>query len=235
MNFVLDLAIIAIIAITVYFAAKNGFVKTAISAVSFIVAVALTAMFASPLADYIKETAIGETVETATEEAITNALLNTSLGIDGLLDGKSEDFNKLVAVSGMSLEELSTWYESNVVDTNNGESALAARIAEPITDISATAIAIILLFIGSQIVLAIIARVLNLVAKLPIIRTANKALGILLGIVLALLRVCLFCFVMGVLIENATFLNSEFLASLDAEKTTLFKFFSEIDVFSFFI
>ena len=62
MNFILDLAIIAIIAITIYFAATNGFGKTAISAVSFIVAVALTAMFASPLADYIKETAIGEIV-----------------------------------------------------------------------------------------------------------------------------------------------------------------------------
>ncbi len=235
MSFILDIAIIAIIALTVYFAAKNGFVKTAISAVSFILAVALTAMFASPLAEYLKESSVGKSVETAVEDAITNALVDTSLGVDGLLEGKSEDFNKLVAVSGMSLEELSAWYHNNVADTQKGESILASRIAEPITDITATAIAIILLFIGTQILLAIIARLLNLVAKLPIIRTANKALGILLGIILALLRVCLFCFVIGLLIENSAFLNSDFLASLETEKTLLFKVFNEIDIFSFFI
>ncbi len=235
MNFILDLAIIAIIAITIYFAAKNGFVKTAISAVSFILAIALTAMFASPLADYIKSTAIGEKIETTTEEAITNALVNTSEGIDGLLEGGSEDFNKLIAISGLSLDEISDWYDNNVIDTENGESALAKRIAEPIINIIATAIAVVILFIGILIALAIISRILNLVAKLPIIRTANKLLGILLGVILALLRACLFCFVMSVLLENSAFLNSEFLSSLDAEKTLLFKFFSEIDVFSFFI
>lgn len=235
MSIILDIIIVAIIALTVYFAAKNGFVKTAISAVSFILAVALTAMFASPLADFLKETSVAETVESATETAITDVLLETSLGVDGLLEGKSEDFNKLVAVTGMSLDELGDWYHENIADSKKGEAVLASRIAEPITDITATAIAVLILFIGTQLALSIIARALDLVAKLPLLRTANKALGILLGAVLALLRVCLFSFVMGVLIDNSAFLDNGFLSNLDAEKTLLFKFFKDIDIFSFFI
>lgn len=235
MSIILDIIIVAIIALTVYFAAKNGFVKTAISAVSFILAVALTAMFASPLADFLKETSVAETVESATENAITDVLLETSLGVDGLLEGKSEDFNKLVAVTGMSLDELGDWYHENIADSKKGEAVLASRIAEPITDITATAIAVLILFIGTQLALSIISRALDIVAKLPLLRTANKALGILLGAVLALLRVCLFCFVMGVLIDNAAFLDNSFLSDLDAEKTLLFKIFKDIDIFSFFI
>ena len=235
MSFILDLAIIAIIAITIYFAAKNGFVKTAISAISFILAIVLTAMFANPLANYLKTTSVAETVESAVEDTITEALVNTSLGVNGLLEGKSEEFNATIGVAGLDLEQLSEWYNNNVADADKGEAALASRIAEPITNIIAKAIAIVILFIGALIVIAIAARILDLVAKLPIIRTANKLLGVLLGAVLALLRVTLFCFVMGLLIEHSSFLNSEFLAGLDAEKTLLFKFFSELDIFSFFI
>ncbi len=235
MNLLLDLIVVAIIALTVYFAAKNGFVKTAVSAVSFILAIIVTAMFVSPLAEFLKETSVAETVETATEDAITDALVNTSLGVQGLLDGKSEKFNKLVAVAGMDLDDLADWYNSKTANSKKGEAALAARIAEPITDITATACAVLILFIGAQIVLIIVARVLNVVAKLPVLRTANKGLGIALGVVLALLRVCLFCFVMNLLIENAAFLDSGFLENFDAESTLLFKFFSAIDIFAFFV
>mgnify|MGYP003299644338 CR=1 FL=1 len=66
MSIILDIIVVAIIALTVYFAYKNGFVKTAISTVSFLLAVAVTAMFASPLADFLKETSVAETVESTT-------------------------------------------------------------------------------------------------------------------------------------------------------------------------
>ena len=235
MSFVLDLAIIAIIAITIYFAAKNGFVKTAISAVSFILAIILTVMFANPFAEYLKTTSVAETIETAVEDAISDALVGSTIGIDGLLNGESEKFNKMLELAKIDSEELSTWYKYNVVEYSSGESALASRIAQPLTDIVTKIIAIIVLFILSLILIAIVARVLNLVAKLPIIRTANKLLGVLLGAVLALLRVTLFCFVMGILIRHADFLGSDFLAGLDVNKTVLFKFFGELDIFSFFI
>lgn len=235
MSVILDFAILAIIAITIYFAYKNGFVKTAVSAVSFILAIVVTAMFASPTAEFLKQTAIAETVETATENAISDILIDTSLGVTGLLDGKSEEFNKLVALTGQDMSDIASWYENKQYTDTNGEIVLAARIAEPITDAIASVLAVILLFIGTQIAIIFIARALDIVAKLPILRTANKGLGIALGAVLAFLRVTLFCFAMNVLIKNSAFLESEFLMNLEPESTVLFKFFSEINIFSFFI
>lgn len=235
MSIILDIAIVLIIALTVYFAYKNGFVKTAVSAVSFVLAIVVTAMFASPVAEFLKQTAVAEAVEQATEAAISDALYETSHGVKGLLEGKSEEFNKLLAVTGQNVHELSDWFDSNASRSEKGESLLAARIAEPITDAVARVIAVVLLFIGTQIAVVIIARALDVVAKLPILRFANKWLGVALGVVLAFFRVTLFCFAMSVLIKSSAFLESDFLAGLNPDNTLIYKFFSEIDIFSFFI
>lgn len=233
MSFLLDLIIIAIIALTIYFAAKNGFVKTAISATSFILAIVITAMFASPLAERLKETSIAERIETATCEAISDSLRNSSTGIDGLINGDSEKFNALLEFARIERADIESWYSENIVGTD-GEMLLASRIAEPIIDVAAMLVAIIILFICSQIALAIVAFLLDKIMSLPVLRTANKGLGIALGAVLALFRVLLFCFIMNFAINHA-FLDNSFISSLEPDNTLLFKFFSEIDVFSFFM
>lgn len=235
MSIILDIAIVLIFALTVYFAYKNGFVKTAVSAISFVLAIVVTAMFASPVAEFLKQTAVAEAVEQATEKVIGDALYESSQSVKDLLEGKSEDFNKLLAVTGQDTRELSDWFDSNDTQAANSKELLASRIAEPITDAVATVIAVVLLFIGTQIAVVIIARALDIVAKLPIIRFANKWLGVALGVVLAFFRVTLFCFAMGVLINSSAFLGSDFLAGLDPDKTLIYKIFSEIDIFSFFI
>ena len=235
MSILLDIIIVAIIALTIYFAFKNGFVKTAISALSFLLAIAVTAAFASPLADFLKETAVAETVEAATEQAITDALAKDPIGINGLLEGKSEEFNNLLTLAQIDRSELAAWYSSNIANAESGEVMLAKRIATPMVDIIATLIAIIVLYIGTQVILSIAAFILNKIASLPILRTANKGLGLAVGVVLALFRVCLFCFVMNLLIENALFLGNGFISSLNPESTLLFKFFSNIDIFAFFM
>jgi uncharacterized membrane protein required for colicin V production len=219
----------------VFFAARNGFVKTLISAVSFILAIVITATFTTPLADYLKTTPIAETIETATEEKITDFILEDAVNVDGLINGDSEKFNKLLSITGINKGELSKWYSENVIDVTNKESALAKHIATPIIDITATATSIVLLFIGTQILLSVLSRVLNIIAKLPLLRTCNKFLGFLLGVVLAMFRIFLFCFIMNLLIENADFLGSDFISALEPENTLIFDKLQNINIYSFFL
>lgn len=234
MSFLLDFIIIAIIAVTVYFAAKNGFVKTAISALSFVIAIAITAMFASPLADALKDAPFAETVETAVTDMVKDAIFDEE-GLQEFVNGESEGLNAVLSLAGVEKNEFIEWYNSTDASGDDVLTRAARFISEPIIDAIAMLVAIVILYIGTQILLSIAAFFLNKLANLPILRTANKGLGILLGIVLALFRVFLFCFAMNLLIDNAGFLNSEFLASLDAENTFLFKLLSGVDVFSFFM
>lgn len=235
MSLFLDIAIVLIFAITVFFAAKNGFIKTLISAVSFIVAIIITASFCNPFAEFLKTTPIAESIETATEDKITEFILEGAGDTDALVDGKSSDFNTLLTISGIDKEEIKTWYAENVVDVENKESALAKKISEPIIDVIATATSIVILFVGTQILLSILSRVLNTLAKLPILRSCNKLLGIILGIILAMFRVFLFCFVMRLLIENADFLGNDFISALNPDNTLFFNIFYNINIYSFFL
>lgn len=234
MSFILDLIIIIIAGATVFFAWKNGFVKTAISAVSFLVAIAVTAAFSSPLASALAETSIAESIEQATEDKISDIISESTSGITGLIDGESSEFNTLISIAGFDSEEIRDWYQEQI-RPEDSEASLAKHIAKPIIEIIAMLVAIIILYIGTQILLSIVGFFLDKIAKLPILRTANKSLGIVVGVVLALFRVCLFCFAVNLLIEHSAFLGSDFINSLNADNTLLFGFFSKIDIFAFFI
>ncbi len=234
MSFLLDFIIIAIIAITVYFAAKNGFVKTAISALSFVISIALTAAFASPLEQALMEAPFAETVETSVTDMVKDSIFDEE-GLQQFVNGESEGLNALLSLAGVEKSDFIDWYNS---ESANGEDVLtraAEFISKPIVSLLAKLTAIVILYIGTQILLAIAAFFLNKLANLPVLRTANKGLGILLGCVLALFRVCLFCFIMNLLIENASFLNSDFLSGLDPQSTFLFKLLGEIEAFAFFM
>ena len=234
MSFLLDFIIIAIIAITVYFAAKNGFVKTAISALSFIIAIAVTAAFASPLADALKEAPFAETVEAAVTDMVKDSIFDEK-GLEQFVNGESEGLNSILSLAGVEKNDFIEWYNGTDASGEDVLTQASQFIARPIIDAIAMLAAIVLLYIGTQILLSIAAFFLNKLASLPILRTANTGLGILLGVILALFRVFLFCFAMNLLIENASFLDSEFLAGLNPESTFLFKLFGDADVFSFFM
>ncbi len=235
MSIVLDIIIVAIFALTVYFAARNGFVKTAISAVSFILAIIMTATFTNPLAELLKQTPLAETVESVVTNELEGAVVEGSLKVEELFEGKSEDFNRLLGFANLNVDEVEKWFDENVVDTDTATSRLAERIAIPIIDVIAKVVAVIILFIGTQIILSILSIVLNNIAKLPILRSCNKFLGILLGVVLAVFRVFLFCFAMSLLIENADYLGAEFLKDINPDNTLIFAYLDKLDIFQFLI
>lgn len=235
MSWTLDIIIVLIIGLTVFFAAKNGLIKTAISAVACILAIVITASFAEPLAEYMMSTPIADEIEKATETRITDFLLEGSYEVDELIEGKSEEFNTFIRMAGINESDIQKWYAENVVDSETATSQLAKHIAEPIINVTAMILAITVLFVGTQVILSILAFLLDKIARLPVLRTFNKLGGIIVGVVLALIRVCLFCFIMGILIENRDFLASDFITNLKPENTLLFRLFNQIDIFSFFI
>ncbi len=228
MSWILDIIILAIAGLTIYVSYRNGLVKTLISAFAFVIAIAVTSLFASPVASLIKGTALGDSIRETTEAKIEEALLDCSP--EELLNGESKEFNALLSFAELEKEDLIEY-----IDSENVAHALAVEIAEPITDIAATVIAVVILYIITQIAVSICGRMLDKVANLPILRTFNKLGGVIVGVVLAVFRVFLFCFLMRMLIQVGTMAGNEFLSSFDTEGTLLFKLISNVNVFSFFI
>ncbi len=235
MTWLLDIIIALIIGLSIFFGAKNGFIKTAIGAATFAVAIIVTAIFTDPLAGYLKTTAIAENIGNATEEYITDIMLDNAADVDELLNGESAEFNSFIAIAGLDAEELNQWYSENVVDSENANSLLAKKISEPIVGIIATVAAVIILYIGTQLILSIIGFIINKIFSLPVLKTCNTVLGVVLGAVLALVRISLFCFVVNILVENSDFLGIDMLSDINPDGTLLFKIFRNINIFSFFM
>lgn len=235
MGWLLDVIILLIIGITVFISYKKGFVKTLVSASAFLIAILITALFARPFADFLKDTAIAKSVERSTEQKIIEIIEEKSFELDDLIEGKSEDFNRLASIAGVNRNNLEKNQEAKQAAKEERIEKIAERISEPIIDTAASILSVILLYILVQVGLSVGGFFLDKLANLPILKTANKVLGIVLGVILALFRVFLFCFIMKVLIEVGGFIGNDFLCSFEPEKTILFRFISQINLFSFFI
>jgi uncharacterized membrane protein required for colicin V production len=239
MNAILDLVIVIIASLTIYFAYKRGFIKTLLSASSFLIAIVLTVLFLSPVKTALANTSLAADVRTRVETEI-NGIIDTNgiKDVEELIskDSKIGEFANILEKVGLNKEDLNVkfdeWKAESSAQTSLREK-LVDYIADPVVDAIITAASIVLIFFGSIILLKITAYILDKVCKLPILKTANKLLGVLMGVVLALVRIYLFVILMKILIPNGDALGIEMLSDINPDKTLLFKLFYDFNIFQF--
>lgn len=229
MNWILDIAVLAIIVLTIVFAVKKGFIKTLINSVSFLLALLVTICFAGRLADVLKNTAIAKGIENSTETVLQNIVDDSMITTAKLFDGTNEKLNSLLKTAGLT--------NSDILKGRAPESVSIAdaskTIAKPVTDVIALVLAVIILFLGTKLLLSLVSWLLTKIMKLPVLKKLNKSLGFILGVILAVVRVCLFCFIVTAITNNSDFLGIKFLQSIDPSKTLIYKYFAQIDLFGF--
>ena len=179
MNWLL-IVILAIIAGNVIWGYKEGFMKVALSLVSWIV-VMVACYIATPIvSDYILEnTPLAEIVQETVTEAVNTALDEVSGGVVDALDSEKiaeveaslpEQIKTLIyGQEGKTLEDLI----NSVGDVEIDTTALAGG--------AAYLIGLMIVLVVTRIALIIVEKVLDLVTKLPLIGQANTLLGIAAG------------------------------------------------------
>lgn len=92
------------------------------------------------------------------------------------------------------------------------------------------AVAVVAIFLLVLLLLSACGKALtNLVKKLPFVRKANTLLGLLLGFVLALIRILLFCAAVNLISTAAELGQVEFLV-INADETILYRLFDGIQI-----
>lgn len=242
MNTILDIIIVAIAALTIYFSYKNGFVKTLLSASAFLIAVIITITLSTPVKNAFMKTSaaddVRERVETTIETILTNNEAKNNEDIVTLLEKDSgvDDFFEILDDAGIERdvlkEKVSEWGNEVGVDL---KSKLIAYISDPIVNALITACVVCVLFFGSLIILKIVTYILDKVFKLPVLKTANKLFGVVLGVILALVRIYLFVLLVKLLLPYGQALDISFLASINPDSTLLFRIFYDLNIFNFLI
>jgi len=242
MNAILDIIILAIAALTIYFAVKNGFVKTLLSASAFLIAVVITVTLFTPVKNAFMGTSAADKVRDRVESTIENILTNNEVEnddeINALLDKKSgaDDFFKVLDDAGIKREVLKAKVDEWKSEAGvNLKEKLVSYIADPIVNALVTATIVAILFFGSLIIIKIVTYILDKVCRLPVLKTANKLLGIILGVLLALVRIYLFCILVKILLPYGLALDIGIFGAINPDNTLLFKLFYNFNIFGFLL
>lgn len=226
MSLILDLIILLIGGLTILLAVRNGFVKTFLSAASTLIALVIVFLFATPLTEALERSPLAEAVHTNTasylEQLVEEQHADDSYALAA--DRESELYPLLESL-GIDGESLSRWVsEHATLAKEQFHEELVTYIADHVTPLLLHALSVAILFFGSFFLLKLLSFLLTgVIEQIPFVRGANHFLGLVLGILLALIRVFLFCAVVRVLLDTASLSGASAFAGLDPDKTYLFR------------
>ena len=182
MNY-LDIAIAAILILTIAINAYRGIIRTVFNALSVLAAFLVSRIFAGPVSKFLMTTSLFADIKEAAASALN---LQTASAVSSKA-GELDLLNSLPLPQSMV---------DNLVTNNNPEAYLILKVSNfqeyistYIASVVVYAIAAVGIFLLALLALSIAAMVLDLAAKLPVIRTFNRLLGGCLGLVLGLINV----------------------------------------------
>ena len=225
MGYAFDIAILAIIIITIALAYKNGFIKTVLSALSFFIAIIVAFSLQPKVSDIVIKMPFVDTIrESVRDKFIEMSPLagENEYNPDLLFEDKPEAFVTMLEIVGINQEELSTQFNEWKADTTvNTADMLVEYVANPLIKSAVSIISFIAIFVAAIIVLKILIFILDKLFRLPILKQANKALGFLIGIILGVFRAYIFGAIVTLIIPLIQSNNQNILIG----NSVIFRFF----------
>ena len=213
MGIIVDIIIIAIIALSIFLGYRKGLIELAIKLCAFVIAILITLILYKPVSNLIINT-------TSIDETIENSILEKA---NDVMEGE-EDEELSEETNPASTEELS---EEIKQEAREGLLPEAAR------GLSVNIVrggVIIILYVLVRIALRFVTALANLVAKLPILKQFNKAGGAIYGA----LRGILIIYVCLIIISIFGQINPENDIHQNIEQSTLGKTMYENNIFEVF-
>ena len=232
MNFLFDIIIIGIIVFSVYMGVSRGFIKSVMRLLSFFIASFLAYTFKGDLAQVYNENFFSASFTEKVSNTISPVVQKTGEAFDikKLFADMPEVFKDLLNRFGANVGELESKFSSSSASAETVEN-MSRTIAEPISRMLSNALAFVTIFVGALIILAILTFILDQIFKLPVLKKANKILGFVFGLIIALVYAFIFSKVAVMIINVGIAIRPDIFNSNIIENSFLLKFFSG---FSFF-
>lgn len=191
MSFVIDLIIIVVAVTAILHGVAKGFIKSAMRFVSIILALILTSTFTPALASWLDEAYMNSQVSAVVENALDSIVEMGSerLDFEEVLNDQPEALLSLAERFNIDISDIESYYTGALDDLTESDAlaALSSEIAAPTSSTISTVCAAIIIFVGTMIVGAIVALILDLLCRLPVLKQLNRTLGALFGVANALL------------------------------------------------
>ena len=187
----LDLLLVLILGLSIYFGYRRGLIRSAISLVGSVVALILALVFSSGLGSYIDAKYVNAPMRTWVINQCTVAVEDVSVSdidFDDLFARRPEFFTETCAFLSVDVDEMQAAYESLKADgEDNAKSALVTRMVDPMSAVISRVIAFGVIYLAAMVAVSVIALFSKFLTSLPILRKVDKLGGVILGTVTGVL------------------------------------------------
>lgn len=195
-----DILILALFVGAVVLCTWRGFVKSLSGIARLVCAFLLAKVFSPMLGAVLSEKWIGPKVYGWLENKVAEMIggIENAANLDALFHEETSGFAALLQRFGASdqLEELEMKYGEGVAATQEKISEMVRSFAEPWVNRFSVAIAAVLIFVVSFLVLLLLIKLLAvLIDRINVLNRTNRILGCILGVVLGLCGVVAACYV----------------------------------------
>ncbi|MCL2106448.1 MAG: CvpA family protein [Oscillospiraceae bacterium] len=207
---ILDLILLALLALVVFLAAKRGFMAVVLSLAAWVVSMVLSSVLSAALAPPIYEAVAGPMVRELIAGHI-DASVNSSEAAQyaqQVLRELPESLKALAEAAGISVSSLADGLQNSAVLSQNAAQLIEQNIAAPIVLAAIRMILCIVIFVLLLIATRLLAGWLGKVTQLPVLKQADRLAGAVLGLVkgfLLLLAVALALRVVAELLPESGF------------------------------
>lgn len=224
MNILIDGLIIGIFAGCCVWGYKSGFVKMTVNFFKNIVAIVIASLFASKVGSLLYDHVFKNFLENTAVKKIAGWLgvePDSALDLRPLIDAEHSEFARFLGKLGFDIEHIGDKY--NELGESAGD-VLIEYIMRPIGTALSNAIAFVLLFIVSVLIIQLIGFIINKIVTLPGLNITNKALGLVLGVVLGVIFVFVFVAVVDMIIPYISINGEHFTVASIEDGTIVYKY-----------
>lgn len=207
MGIILDIIILAIMAISIFLGYKKGLVKVAVKLCAFLIAVIVTLVFYGPVSNIImNNTEFDENIEKVIIENGTKKI-----------EESNEEENKNF------LDNMQEYVDNTVTQAQN---EIVEKAAKEISVRLINIVVIVGLFIITRLALIVLVFVSDLITSLPIIKQFNELGGVIYGVVRGLALIYVVLAIVFLLVSTTA--NNSILHTIESSIITEFMYKNNI-------
>ncbi len=230
MSIVIDLILIIIGVSAVVTGYRNGLVKTVLSFARSIVTLIVAYAFTPYLAPVFYDSFILGKIASGIEKTIGSLSLNDGeYDFAKLLEDGPKVLSQMLEKYGVEFDSL-TEFISDMSESGEGAvRKISEFISAPTATVISNALAFIIIFAATYVLLLIVGKIIEAIFKAPILKTADKIGGLVLGAVNALFVLWVLSLVLSFAVTALGSLAPDWFGAAVVENSFILRFFSNVN------
>lgn len=200
MSIIIDIVIVAVIALFAIIGLKRGFVREIVSLFSFVIALVLAFFLSGIGSTFLYDSVVHGIVHDSISSSINENVSNDAESIIMEIPDEFVDAGKSI---GVDIENIvRTNIGATVKETaDNVANTVSRDVARPVVSSFIRVALFILIFILVKLLIDWIGRLLNIVSILPVVHGANKVLGGIVGFLRGLVIAVVVCYAIILIVD----------------------------------